>query len=109
MHGDGAGLCLCVGAGGARSWISRYMLNRRAREMGIGPVHTMSLAEARSRAQQCRQQPYDVINPIEPAKRSSPAHSSSPAKAMTFAECAQACIAAHQAGWRNPKHAAHWP
>jgi hypothetical protein len=34
MHADGAGLYLCVGAGGARSWISRYMLNRRAREMG---------------------------------------------------------------------------
>jgi integrase len=28
---------------------------------------------------------------------------------MTFRECAEAYIAAHKAGWRNPKHAAQWP
>ena len=28
---------------------------------------------------------------------------------MTFQQCAEAYIAAHSAGWRNPKHAAQWP
>ena len=31
------------------------------------------------------------------------------AKAMSFRRCAEAYIATHQAGWRNPKHAAQWP
>jgi len=31
------------------------------------------------------------------------------AKAMTFAACAERCIASHKAGWRDPKHAAQWP
>jgi integrase len=28
---------------------------------------------------------------------------------MTFRQCAEAYIAAHEAGWRNAKHAAQWP
>jgi len=28
---------------------------------------------------------------------------------MTFRQCGEAYIAAHRAGWRNPKHAAQWP
>jgi integrase len=28
---------------------------------------------------------------------------------MTFKDCAENYIAAHRAGWRNPKHAAQWP
>jgi hypothetical protein len=31
------------------------------------------------------------------------------ASAMTFKDCAEAYIAAHKAGWKNPKHAAQWP
>ena len=31
------------------------------------------------------------------------------AKATTFRACAEAYIASHAAGWKNPKHAAQWP
>ena len=37
MHADGGGLYLQITSGGA-SWIYRYMLNGRAREMGLGPL-----------------------------------------------------------------------
>jgi hypothetical protein len=30
------------------------------------------------------------------------------AKAMTFRQCAEKYVAAHQAGWRNAKHSAQW-
>lgn len=30
------------------------------------------------------------------------------AKVPTFAECAEAYVEAHRAGWRNPKHVAQW-
>jgi hypothetical protein len=35
MYHDGGGLYLLVGAGGAKSWIYRFMLDGRPREMGL--------------------------------------------------------------------------
>jgi hypothetical protein len=46
MYHDGGGLCLQVSAGGAKSLIFRFMLDRRSREMGLGPLHAIPLAEA---------------------------------------------------------------
>jgi hypothetical protein len=34
LYPDGAGLYLRVGRGGAKSWAFRFMLDRKAREMG---------------------------------------------------------------------------
>jgi Arm DNA-binding domain len=46
-YGDGGGLYLQVSAGGTKSWVFRYRAGGRLREMGLGPLHTISLAEAR--------------------------------------------------------------
>jgi hypothetical protein len=43
MYHDGGGLYLQVSAGGAKSWIFRFMLDGRSREMGLGPVHAIPL------------------------------------------------------------------
>ena len=45
---DGAGLYLQVSSSGSKSWIFKFTLNGRPREMGLGPVHTIGLAEARA-------------------------------------------------------------
>jgi Arm DNA-binding domain len=50
LYSDGGGLNLNVGPSGGKSWLFRFMLNGTAREMGLGPVHTIGLAEARERA-----------------------------------------------------------
>ena len=47
MYGDGAGLWLQVSKSGAKSWIFRYDLFGRRREMGLGSCHTVDLALAR--------------------------------------------------------------
>ncbi len=65
MHADGGGLYLRVNAAGARSWIFRYMLRGKAREMGLGPLHTISLAEARQMALECRKLRHDGRDPID--------------------------------------------
>jgi len=44
-HLDGDGLRLQVYDTGARNWIFRYMLNKRSREMGLGPYPQISFAE----------------------------------------------------------------
>jgi integrase len=109
MHADGGGLYLQVTRGGARTWIYRFMLNRRAREMGLGPLHTVSLAEAREKARECRKLRLEGIDPIDARKAKRAEERLAAATAMTFQECAEAYIAAHRAGWRNPKHAKQWP
>ena len=46
-HPDGNGLYLQVSPTGTKSWIFRYSLNKRPREMGLGELTLVSLAEAR--------------------------------------------------------------
>jgi len=107
-HGDGGGLWLQVTPGGA-SWVFRYRVNGRLREMGLGSLATIGLADARDKARKARQQRLDGLDPIEERKASRLAARLADAKAMTFRQCAEAYIAANRAGWRNPKHAAQWP
>src|SRR5450631_2603281 len=64
MYADGGGLYLQVTAGGA-SWLYRYMLRGRAREMGLGPLAVFGLQEARAKAHEARQQRNDGIDPID--------------------------------------------
>src|SRR6516164_9330533 len=65
MYGDGGGLYLRVTEDGAKNWVFRFMLNGRPRWMGMGPLHTVSLAEARKRAGEHRLRRHDGIDPIE--------------------------------------------
>lgn len=107
LHHDGRGLYLQVKRGG-RSWVLRYMLNGRARHMGLGPYPDVTLAEARKAATECRSLLRDGVDPIEMRQRRRQAAILEAAQAITFEECASRLIDAHKAGWRNAKHAAQW-
>jgi integrase len=107
-YADGGGLYLQVSPVGTKSWIFRFTLNGRAREMGLGSENTFTLAEARDKARACRKQIADGVDPID-ARRAERAHGRlEAAKSLTFAECAKAYIEAHRAGWSNAKHASQW-
>lgn len=108
VHGDGGGLYLNVNRDGARSWIYRFMLNGRAREMGLGPAHTIGLAEARRRAADARQKRLDGIDPIAARAAERASRALAMARQLSFKECAERYIAANRAAWRNLKHAAQW-
>ncbi|GBU19385.1 hypothetical protein AwMethylo_36000 [Methylobacterium sp.] len=95
-------------ARGAKSWILRFMLQGRAREMGLGSASLFTLAEARERAAGFRRMLADGIDPIEARKTEKARKDLDTAGAMTFDQCAAAYIEAHKAGWRNAKHAAQW-
>jgi len=108
LLGDGAGLYLQVTKGGARSWIYRFTLAGKTRDMGIGPLATVSLAEARTAAAEARKLARVGIDPIERRKAARAQTALDAAKAITFKEAAGQFIASHKAGWRNAKHAAQW-
>jgi integrase len=107
MYCDGGGLYLQVTKGGA-SWIYRYMLAGRAREMGLGPLALFGLSEARAKALDARRLRHEGIDPIEARRATRSKARLDAAKAMTFQQCADAYIAAHRAGWRNSKHVGQW-
>src|SRR6516162_11474687 len=64
MYADGGGLYLRVAEGGSKQWIYRYVTNSRPRDMGIGPVHVLTLAEAREKAREASRLRLEGIDPI---------------------------------------------
>jgi len=84
---DGGGLYLDVRSGGGgptRVWVLRYTRFGNARTMGIGAMHTISLADARQKAREARKLLLDGVDPIEARKAQRAAQWISKATAMTF-------------------------
>jgi integrase len=107
-HPDGNGLFLYISNTGSRSWVLRYMLHRRRHDLGLGSVVDVSLADARRKAREARSLKADGIDPLATKHASRAAARAAEAKAVTFAECADAYIGARRAGWRNTQHAKQW-
>ena len=107
MYADGGGLYLQVTHADARSWIFRFMLDGRARSMGLGPLHTISLADARAKALECRKLCLDGRDPIIEREQARARLKLDAAKALTFRACAEGYIEAHKAGWIE-RTTDHW-
>lgn len=110
MYADGGGLYLQVSAYGTKSWIFRYRMDGRKtpRDMGLGSAETVGLAEAREMAREARKSIQEGFDPIEARKARKQARMLEQASSISFQDCAEKYIAAHKAGWRNPKHADQW-
>ena len=115
---DGGGLYLRVapdrssGDGkerpGAKSWVFRFQLDGKRRDMGLGPYPDISLAEARRRAAEHRNSRRDGIDPLNAKAAQRQAQRLAAAKGRTFRECAAEFIEKNRAGWRNAKHRQQW-
>jgi len=108
MYADGGGLYLRIGPTGAKSWVYRFMRQGKRRDMGLGPLHVVSLADARVRAAECRKQRLDGKDPLAAREQERASARLDAAKSMTFTNCAEAYIKAHAPSWRNAKHADQW-
>ncbi len=109
-YADGGGLYMQIADSGARSWVFRFRLNGRAREMGLGPVSRVSLGEARKLASTYRDMVRDLIDPIlarREQQRRQLLDISSDAN-VTFREATEAFIRAQEPQWRNRKHVQQW-
>lgn len=111
---DGDGLYLQVTAGDAKSWLFRYMLNGKSREMGLGPAgdppDRVPLAKARTLAAQAKGRLQGGHDPIDErqAEAAAKIRAQAEAKERTFKAAAQALVDSKQSGWRNAKHGAQW-
>ncbi len=107
-YGDGGGLWLQISKFKSKNWVFRYTLHGTRREMGLGATHTVSLAEARQKAKECRLTLLDGKDPIEVRETTTLAEALRRAKMMTFDQCAAAYIEAHRSSWKNVKHISQW-
>lgn len=108
MYADGLGLYLKVGSGNSKHWIFRYRINGKLRDMGLGPLHTVSLAEARDKAEASRAQRLKGLDPLDERSKDRQTKTIDAAVAVTFEKCAETYIATHRDGWKNSKHADQW-
>ena len=99
-YGDGDGLYLHIRSGGSRQWILRTSVQKRRRDIGLGSLSTVTLAEARDKAHNLRKLAKEGGDPTgnRNAKRGVP----------TFSTAAQLVWEQNRLSWKNPKHAQQW-
>jgi len=100
------GLALQVLPTGGRTWILRATIAGRRRDMGLGGYPEVTLARAREKAAQYRDQIRVGRSPLaenHAARSALRAHVS-----MSFKQAAENFIDSQRSSWSNPKHAAQW-
>ena len=110
LYCDGGGLYLQVTASGSKTWIFRYHspLTQKLRDMGLGPVHSVGLPEARAKALAQRAAVIGGLDPIQARDEEIRRKAMEAAKAITFSQCAASYIESHKSGWSNAKHTEQW-
>ena len=104
FHSDGQSLYLRVRPNGSRAWVFRFTQSGRTQEIGLGPTHSRSLAEARRVSAEMRALRAKGLDPRLAIQTVGPDDAK-----KTFKSCAEELIASKAPGWRNKKHAQQWP
>ena len=114
-HADGGGLHLLVKDSGARSWVFRFMLNGKTRDIGLGPAagaDAITLSAARDSASALRLKVKAGIDPLDEreqeAAKARAAAQAAEVAGITFKQVAEAYMSANEGGWRNDKHRQQW-
>jgi len=105
---DGNGLYLVVSKTGTKFWSFYYTLNGRQRQMGLGSVSLVSLAEARAKRDDCRRLLIQKIDPLDARKANDAKQMLAAARGMTFQQCAESYIKEYKGGWKNANHIRQW-
>jgi integrase len=109
---DGGGLMLQAtktdhNGGITKSWLFRYQIDHRERQMGLGPTRDVTLAEARERAAACRKLVAAGVDPIATRNAERMATRAAELRRATFGQCVDGFLDSHGDKWRA-KHRAQW-
>lgn len=113
-HADGHGLYLVVRPGGSRSWVYRYMLHGRSRDIGLGSAgaNGLPLAKARDAALALRLKVKAGVDPLAERQQMAAAAAAEAQAAriaaVSFRDVAEAHVDANQSAWRDAKHRQQW-
>lgn len=109
----GGGLLLEVKPSGAKGWVLRYMIAGKRRDMGVGSFPTVSLKEARAKADAARKLAAEKHDPITTRREEREAIAARRAaeeekRARTFRDVAETLIKAQSPAWTSTKTLASW-
>lgn len=123
-HADGGGLHLLVKESGARSWVYRFMLTGKARDVGLSRCpeavellrqsgnEELTLGQARDVAAIYRLKVKAGIDPLAERERqvgeALAAAQAAVIAGITFKKFAEDYIDGREHSWRNPKHRQQW-
>ncbi|MGN6470170.1 MAG: tyrosine-type recombinase/integrase [Rhizobiaceae bacterium] len=99
-YADGGGLYLHVREGGSRQWLLRVTVRGKRKDIGLGSVSLVTLAEAREVAHAMRKAARQGLDPLHERRRNK--------TIPTYRDAAQHVWEANRNTWRNPKHADQW-
>jgi len=106
--GHVVGLALQVAPAGSRSWVLRYSVGPKRRDMGLGSYPSVTLADACTAAREARELLRRGVDPIEDARARRSAMIAAAAAGLTFDQAAEKYIAAHEPGWKSPRQSGQW-
>ncbi|TCJ39586.1 site-specific integrase [Parafrankia sp. BMG5.11] len=102
LHPDGGSLYLNVSASGTKSWRIVYVRNGKRFELGIGPLSSVTLSNAREKAAEARKLLQEGEDPKQHWAKQRPS------KDKNFGSIAIEHIEAHEPAWKNAKHRQQW-
>jgi integrase len=109
LYPDGHGLYLQVSKTGTKSWVKRFARAGRVRDMGLGSVRLVSLAQARAAVLAIDiDRLHGGPDPIEARRASRHAATVSAAKTVTFRRVAEDHIRSQRQAWRGGASEAQW-
>ncbi|MEX3839770.1 tyrosine-type recombinase/integrase [Paraburkholderia sp. BR10882] len=96
---DGAGLHLQVRPTGSASWVLKYQLHNRSRELGLGRWPDVGLTDARDRAAEARKLRSAGVDPLDRKEHKRKVERRAEAKRITFADAAAEFIRLREPEW----------
>ena len=106
--GGVAGLLLQITPNGGRTWVLRALVGEKRREIGLGGYPDVTLAQARDRGREARDQIRRGIDPVEQRKAAKAALIVTQRRGLTFAKAMESYLGGKLDGLTNPKHRAQW-
>ncbi len=102
------GLHIWVKPNGTKYAIFRYNYNNKQHNISLGSFPSLSISEARIKAQQYRDQIDSGVNPMDIKNTAKKQSEQVQAQKLTFREFAAECIKTKRAEWTNQKHGDQW-
>jgi integrase len=103
-HFDDGGLFLTIAPSGRASWVFRYERGGVRRELGLGGLASLGLADAREVAAEHRRSLAKGIEPVSARRAAAVAVRTG----KTWDEAVSEFLDAYQGGWKNAKHKQQW-
>ncbi len=106
--GGVTGLLLQITPNGGRTWLLRVLVGEKRREIGLGGYPDVTLAQARDRGREARDQIRRGIDPVEERKAAKANLIAAQRRGLTFAMAMESYLNSKLDGLTNPKHRAQW-